>query len=50
MLNMRSTSRKRAVAISKDGGKTFGNITFDDSLIDPICEASIATIQNSQNP
>jgi len=32
MINMRTTntSRNRAVAISKDGGKSFGNITFDD--------------------
>lgn len=31
MINMRSEgNRKRAVAISIDGGKSFGNITFDD--------------------
>jgi sialidase-1 len=44
MINMRSTERKRAVAVSTDGGETFGEITFDESLEDPICEGSIATI------
>ncbi len=40
MANMRNnhvTSCKcRAIAISTDGGKTFGNITYDPTLISPV--------------
>lgn len=49
MLNMRnargknekSPSHERAVALSKDGGETFGKTSHDPALIEPICEASI---------
>jgi sialidase-1 len=50
MLNMRNargksapkdTPRERAIALSKDGGKTFGEMTHDSALIEPICQASI---------
>ena len=47
MANMRnnhlSSCDCRAVAISTDGGKTFGNITYDSTLISPVCD-----IGNSQ--
>ncbi|GMH62458.1 hypothetical protein TrST_g13568 [Triparma strigata] len=47
MLNMRNADmdqRLRAVALSYDGGVTFGEIYFDEALIDPICEASLARV------
>lgn len=39
-------SGKRAVAFSSDGGVTWGEITFDANLIEPICQASIHTFSN----
>jgi sialidase-1 len=43
LLNMRSYfgQNRRAVAISSDGGKTFGPVSHDETLIEPVCEASI---------
>jgi sialidase-1 len=49
MLNMRNTAPRkgdtphhnRGVAISEDGGLTFGHAYFDDTLIEPRCQASI---------
>ncbi|MCP4452765.1 MAG: exo-alpha-sialidase [Planctomycetes bacterium] len=43
MQNMRSYHGKhnRAVAISQDGGITFGKLTLDDALQSPVCQASI---------
>jgi len=44
MLNMRNYNRKhqcRAVAISKDGGESFGQLYYDPTLIEPVCQASI---------
>ncbi len=42
MLNMRSYRGHgcRAVAISKDGGVTWGECRDDESLIEPVCQAS----------
>ena len=50
MLNMRnywgrSGSRperggKRAIAISKDGGANWSELSFDDTLVEPVCQAS----------
>ena len=41
MANMRNNHLTscdcRAVAISSDGGKTFGNITYGPTLISPVC-------------
>ncbi|MEX2214476.1 MAG: sialidase family protein [Phycisphaeraceae bacterium] len=41
--NMRSYhgKQRRAVAVSKDGGETFSEVTLDDALIEPVCQASI---------
>lgn len=43
MLNMRTyrTTNRRLVAISKDGGQTFGETTEDPTLVDPVCQGSI---------
>jgi sialidase-1 len=43
MLNIRSYrgDKRRLVAISKDGGETFGELTPDETLIEPVCQASI---------
>jgi len=43
MQNMRSYHGKgnRAVAISKDGGESFGKVYLDDALKSPVCQASI---------
>ena len=43
MLNMRNYDRSkttRAIAISKDGGITWSNVTHDPVLVEPICQAS----------
>lgn len=51
MLNMRNADldkRERAVALSYDGGVSFGEVFFDESLIDPICEGSLARVDGIQ--
>ncbi|MCC6537942.1 MAG: exo-alpha-sialidase [Bryobacterales bacterium] len=40
MQNMRNGPR-RAVATSRDGGVTFGEVTHDEELVDPSCNAGI---------
>ena len=50
MLNMRNywgrsggrpeRGGKRAIAISKDGGETWSELSFDDTLVEPVCQAS----------
>jgi sialidase-1 len=43
MLNMRAYhgNNRRAVAISRDGGVTWGEITHDQALVEPVCQASL---------
>lgn len=43
MLNMRTYrgTNRRLVALSTDGGETFGETTEDPTLIDPVCQGSI---------
>lgn len=43
-LNCRNYSgnHRRAVAWSRDGGETFSPLTYDDALIEPTCQASLA--------
>lgn len=45
MQNMRS-NETRAVALSHDGGVTFGEVTHDAALIDPVCNAGITRAGN----
>lgn len=46
MLNMRTyrATNRRLVAISKDGGETFSKPIEDETLIEPVCQASILRI------
>merc|ERR1711957_209503 len=37
----------RGVARSTDGGLTWSDITYDDTLIGPVCEGSLAAIGSS---
>jgi sialidase-1 len=43
LLNMRSYHKKnrRAIATSKDDGLTWSDVTLDDALIEPVCQASL---------
>jgi len=44
LLNMRNYNRQhfcRAVATSSDGGRTFSPVEYDETLVEPICQASI---------
>lgn len=34
-----------AIAISKDGGETWGEVEFHKELIDPICQSSVIKIE-----
>jgi len=47
MQNMRN-GKTRAIAISKDGGATFGAVTHDAALIDPTCNAGITRYDNGK--
>jgi len=43
MLNMRiqeGSQRKRGIATSRDGGKTWSELELDPALIEPVCQAS----------
>jgi sialidase-1 len=44
LLNMRNYNRKhkcRAIAVSRDGGDSWSEVTYDETLVEPICQASI---------
>ncbi|MDX2151216.1 MAG: sialidase family protein [Bryobacteraceae bacterium] len=43
LLNMRSYHGKnrRAIARSRDGGRTWGEISLDETLVEPVCQASL---------
>ena len=48
MLNMRNYDRarhKRQVAFSADGGQTWTHQSFDETLIEPICQAGIRRVR-----
>ncbi len=48
LLNMRSYAGKnrRAVATSTDGGATWSDVTLDDTLIEPVCQASALAVKD----
>ena len=51
MLNMRNydrTQKTRKIAISKDGGITWGDIYPDHNLIEPICQASLLKVTDNK--
>lgn len=41
MMNTRTRNKLRKVALSEDGGATFGNFADDPALIEPACQGSI---------
>ncbi len=44
LINMRNYNREylcRAISMSDDGGISWSNITYDEELIEPICQASL---------
>lgn len=57
MLNMRNywgtnggrpnRGSKRAIATSVDAGETWSELSFDDTLVEPICQASLLTYQKA---
>ena len=50
LLNSRHTASPkegRAVAVSNDGGDTFGPLGYDKTLISPVCQASIVSFDNA---
>lgn len=51
MINCRNYvgDRRRAVAISRDEGSTFGEFRWDNTLVEPICQASILSWPQAQN-
>lgn len=50
MLNMRSYRGQycRSVAVSKDGGMTFGEASPDQTLVEPVCQASFLRYTESK--
>ncbi|MEC0239041.1 sialidase family protein [Paenibacillus dokdonensis] len=36
-----AATKRTAVAVSKDGGQSWGEVSFDSELIDPICQATV---------
>ncbi len=51
VLNMRNYNRQkqaRAVARSTDGGESFGEVTWDETLPEPICQAGMVTVHASR--
>lgn len=59
MINMRNywgrtgkrpeRDKMRAVAVSRDGGATWGPLRFDKTLVEPICQASFLRYSTSAN-
>ncbi len=47
LLNMRSYHgrNRRAVQVSSDGGLTWGPLSMDEALIEPVCQASLITAE-----
>ncbi len=51
MINCRNYTgdKRRAVAISRDEGTTFGEFRWDESLVEPVCQASLVSWPQSRN-
>jgi len=51
LLNMRNYSgnHRRAVAISDDKGMTWSDVTYDQTLIEPVCQASLLRFTDTIN-
>ncbi len=49
-LNMRSYQgrHRRAYAWSRDGGETWSEVKLDDTLVEPVCQASVARFTKAQ--
>lgn len=52
MLNMRNynQSHNRRVALSRDGGISWGALTTDTTLVEPICQASLIAYLGKKHP
>ncbi len=50
LMNMRSYHGKnrRAIAFSEDGGETWSDVTLDQALIEPVCQASLIRVRFSK--
>ena len=53
LLNMRNdhltACKCRAVARSTDGGASFSSVSFDSTLVSPVCQASMAVVGTAQS-
>jgi len=51
LMNMRSYHGKnrRAIATSRDGGASWSDVTLDDALIEPVCQASLIAVPTRSN-
>jgi len=56
LLNMRThkglaeAERRRALATSADGGLTWSKVSFDDALIEPVCQAALLRVNDPKRP
>ena len=56
LLNMRThkglteAQRRRAISTSADGGVTWSKVSFDDTLIEPVCQASLLRVDDPKRP
>ncbi len=46
--NARDAGTARAVARSTDGGETFGELTRDEALVEPVCQASLERLDGGR--
>jgi sialidase-1 len=54
VLNMRNYNKanpkRRAISTSADGGATWSAVTYDEALIEPICQAGLLRVEGSLGP
>lgn len=56
LINMRThkglseAKRRRGISTSADGGLTWSRVTFDDALIEPVCQASLLRVDDPKRP